>query len=768
MKKKRFIKKVILSISSVVVFSYFIFLLNNQFKIDISNFNSEFLTIQNNTTNEYCIENKFGFLEKNIQYSWYVFADYDKDNPIIKEQYSTNNKLVLNDLDTNRLYQVKAFVKDVTTEEQRSVFVEPFYVNRNLVENDFFSDFTIDSVTIKKNNKTYQFYNNYNKENIITSFEVYRSQNDEKILWKRMEGAELSLDNLDENYNYYVDAIVEMEDDSKKINIFKLYNYELLNILKNAPMIGASEEVGQSIFNGFYKGVDIGLPLDWTLPHIEGRTLKGRIYSLRILSPLFISYYESNDEKYKERILEYIDSWLLANQNGFNEENNENWSDFSVSSRLTFFSLAKLLFEDDMSEEMLGRLQKSAKEHAELSSSEKFYKYNHNHGMYQDLSLLYYYIAYGNIDQNTDFYYQLAKTRSSQYFNYVIAKDGVHLEHSPSYHTDISYIVGWFAEFYKAYGEETDFVSSFINMEKSMKNFYYDIFMPNFEWPSIGDSNTTPLSQKHWMDDKEYKFVFSKGQEGTPPKNTFSIYPEGGYAIMRSSWLDKSNEATYILLTASTHSKAHKQQDDLNFIIYHKGEFITEGGKRNYNYMDEETKYTYSSFAHNVLLVNNEGWPLSEKNLPIIDEAAYETKITDWGEDNDVKYVSGKSVRWPTVQQERTITYNKIQEKIQVKDLLTATNQEKIQLIYHIAEGINLQKIENGWLCYRDTEPIAEIMIESSNNATLLQLEGTEEKDNYKTWIFGNTEDTRYGALLIVEMDCKEGENQVMLDINLK
>lgn len=71
---------------------------------------------------------------------------------------------------------------------------------------------------------------------------------------------------------------------------------------------------------------------------------------------------------------------------------------------------------------------------------------------------------------------------------------------------------------------------------------------------------------------------------------------------MRSSWEDDSDEATWMLFCASTFSSTHKHGDDLNFLLYHKGDLFVEAGKRDYNYNDPKTAWAYSAYAHNVLM----------------------------------------------------------------------------------------------------------------------------------------------------------------------
>lgn len=307
-------------------------------------------------------------------------------------------------------------------------------------------------------------------------------------------------------------------------------------------------------------------------------------------------------------------------------------------------------------------------------------------------------------------------------------------------------------------------------LESKMLDFYIDLVMPDFTWPVLGDSYGR-ISNKTVMGlSPKEKWIRSKGQKGTPPEENMAVYPDGGYAIMRSDWEDLPEDATYMILTAATHSTAHKHQDDLNFVLYHKGPLITEGGKRNYNYNEPGTVYAYSSYAHNVLFVNNEGWKMSATNHPVLEKAAYNTRLIDYGQSDEAMWVTGRSERWETVTQERTLHYNHSTGTVWVQDVLTAAQPENIRLIYHIADGVDIRETENGWVLRRNGQMLAEVTVEASQDIKLTTLKGSETDGEFKTWLFDadHIESPREGGLLIVDMRAAQGENTVSLKLDLK
>src|SRR5690606_34093799 len=73
-----------------------------------------------------------------------------------------------------------------------------------------------------------------------------------------------------------------------------------------------------------------------------------------------------------------------------------------------------------------------------------------------------------------------------------------------------------------------------------------------------------------------------------------------GYAIYRSSWGPGANQ-THVIMKSGFLSKYHRQDDDLNILIYAYGEdWLIDSGLYNHNQKDPIRIYMRSIKAHNV------------------------------------------------------------------------------------------------------------------------------------------------------------------------
>lgn len=732
----------------------------------VNEFNRTYVTVEKTGDSTWRLSSSFD-AGPEVQISWAVYDADDRNTKIDGKSYSYDNVFEYELPEAGRRYAVKAFVRNIHTSEQKSAWVAFLPLSEEPPqEPDAIPGFTWASLERNLIDGGYRFRNTFESAEIdACGFEIYARSGAELTLLQTVNGPECVFTDYDPERDYVLKAFVRLADGTEKtVEFYRIFGRASHAVLAAVlPTGGASQE----LLNGQLTGYDISLPLDWTLPEIEERTIRSWILSFRIFNTFVSDYIRTGNEQSGQYVLNYIESWLIANQTIPIEADDDNWNDFAVSCRVRIFSIVKILFDRQITNELLVQLEDHLAKCADMLSSDFYYKEKHNHGMYQDMALLIYEQAFGYTDTREEERKALVKKRLMAYLDYAVTESGCHIEHSPAYHSDTMLNVNWIVQLYQWMGDPA--VDEFMRIRQNMEKFYFDLVMPDFTWPALGDSYSNVLEQTFLADDPRYKWIISRGSEGAPPSESFIVYDDGGYAIMRSAWEDAPEEATYCLLTAATHSTAHKHQDDLNFILYHKGQLFTEAGKRNYTYDDPMTIYAYSSYAHNVLFVDNQGWPMSETNHPVLDDAAYQTKITAYGQDDDVMWATASSIRWPEVAQERTLRYDRGNSTAEVVDRLTAEGSTNVRLIYHIAEGVEISDIENGWLLTRDSVPVAQVLVKATQEVALSALRGEQEEGEFKTWLFDRDHlDTPiYGGLLMVDMVCEAGENEVALEIEL-
>lgn len=606
---------------------------------------------------------------------------------------------------------------------------------------------------------------------------VYRVKG---YLVRRGEKCSRYFDEIDQNTSPLFDpSKTDTSVQKKKSCAYDLFTFGDSSIFANYPtelyesLLGMSDtsyftgknqeayERAVQLLNYRLQGVDMRIPFSWSFPSELGRLLPYRCHSFTWLADLLTEYWKTSDVRYRDRFLQYVFDWIRAHpQVDLRDE--WAWNDDTTARRCCFLCMTYALFCKILTDDQIRTLRVSAKMHANLLCKEHFYRRHHNHGMFQDRAVALYGLVFA---EEAEYYLFIAKERVSEYFEFSLTTDGVHKEHSPLYHMDIARSIYWF---YIAYSNVDKMFSHEMELLlKKMAEYIVWITQPDGFLPSIGDSPSRAKVTPLWAKDPAYQWVCTEGQVGAPPVQTGRIFWEAGYGILRSSWNMNKADDTWMMLLAATHSKAHKHHDDLSFLLYHKGPLFVEAGNRNYNYSEKKTQYTYSSHAHNVLFVNEEGWKMNPATgLPLLETEAYRTRIIEGHIQGNIQYVTGRQTRFPGVTQERTLRYRRTLQIVQIEDRIILEQEARLRLIYHIAPGVEVIPEENGWLLLRERERVARVSADGTGNLTLTTITG-EGNDPWRTWIFGGNQVEQQGSLLIVDFVGKSGENLICMHIQL-
>ncbi|MBO5068763.1 MAG: alginate lyase family protein [Roseburia sp.] len=533
-------------------------------------------------------------------------------------------------------------------------------------------------------------------------------------------------------------------------------------VLKYAGSTTAEEVLAGMV----WEDVDVSLPVDWSCKEIADNNKCFRLHGLQFLDACYKKFAETGDGSYSDLIMEYVLDWV-AQSNEVTEVNEWMWHDDATAMRVIRMSYYYYLFGAGCSEAEQKLIENSLQQQAQLLMTEHFYTEKHNHGMHQDLALIIYALL---IAEEKEEYIATALARTGEYLDYVYTEDGVHKEHSPSYAADMLYYMEKFGQLTALVSP--DFYAKLEKVTSQAETYLIQVIKPDGYWPSIGDGHYRLVNKNNIQELKEnsnYMYVVTNGEQGERPEDDV-IFPEGGYAIMRSSWDDAPEDATWMMFLASTFGDTHKHSDDLSFLLYHKGDLFVEGGKRDYNYSDEQTAWAYSSYAHNVLLVNGEGFPVmimeNSGRQQILPEAL-ETGISDYDFSGNVKSVTGVQKRYDNVEQYRTLSYDKENGVVTVADKLDAAERIDATLLYHIAENVTVEECENGWNLYREDALVASVAVEGDSVTQLRTVTEEEGEYPYCTWIFNGKTEAAYGSLLMVDAACEAGNNEIVMTIHL-
>lgn len=535
----------------------------------------------------------------------------------------------------------------------------------------------------------------------------------------------------------------------------------LLGLDDPAYRVSNEIEALKSLREGRAGPFDCTLPFSWEFSGYSKRDIPYLMHSFRYPGILLVDWWRTGSKDSRDLFLAFVMDWVRAHPS-VDLTDSWAWHDDAVARRVSFFCAALFLFERLLTRRQTKDLRQSLEMQSRLLCEESFYKANHNHGMYQDRALALYGLLFS---REPEYHLLLARNRARRYFRQVFTPEGVHKEHSPSYHIDMVASITWFFLAYR----ETDpaFSAEMDSIRHQMAEYIIWITMPDRRIPSIGDSPRFFRSIDSWKNQSNYQWVISAGALGSPPKETMRTFPSAGYGIIRDGWSMDGN-GTWMLLLAATHSSAHKHNDDLSFLLYHNGELITEAGNRNYTYSNPMTEYCYSALAHNVVFLNGAGWPTKPNHLPLLDKNAYLTELIDAREDLGVQSVSGIQFRLPGAIQKRSLRFYRDYQVVEVRDEVLLTEPETIQLIYHIAPGIEVQEEGNAWHLLQGEKTAAWIYPSCDDPEREIRLSVIPaETEDMRCAIFHGEETPQYGSLLAFEVDGAVGRNVIRIVVEL-
>jgi len=455
--------------------------------------------------------------------------------------------------------------------------------------------------------------------------------------------------------------------------------------------------------------------IDWN--DNRSRSFERLIHGFTFLGCLTDAFQETNDMKYINKGLELINDWLEKHSFEKNKETMA-YHDETTALRLQYFLRFYIVARNVISDMDREKIEVRMRATAALLADDDFHSTNTNHGMFQDTALLLYSFYFDDEKNKVCHkYINLAIQRLKDYFFDVYTQDGVHKEHSPSYHMLVSINIKKLVSFL----EEIDpsISQEFVALFNKTEEYSTHIIRPDGTFPPMCD--TEPLFVKNssyakLYDSETYQYAVTAGKAGKLPEENIKIFPEAGYAIFRDDWSKKEN-ATYVLFSAAYHVNYHKHSDDLNVTIFSGGEIITEAGPNGYNYQDPYTKYAYSSFAHNTLIVDGKGLPRTEGKYDKVYFKDYHTS-------NDFSEVTGVNKRIDGVEHQRNVKYNHKSNSVVVNDYVTSNSKHEYKLLWHIAPEIKVHLRDRIVELFRNDEKVMEIEITTAAPIRIRTVKG--------------------------------------------
>ncbi len=305
----------------------------------------------------------------------------------------------------------------------------------------------------------------------------------------------------------------------------------------------------------------------------------------------------------------------------------ESWEGMATGMRV--FRLAALVEafarSDETDDGVLARLVEALAFHFEVLRQPGFFQSWSNHGLYQSLGLLsagarFPWLADGEAMT------VLARKRLEQILTSQFDTDGVHLEHSPTYHANLLGSLIGARDSGLLDGSAADLTIR--DAERALSW----MVTPSGKLAAFGDSWPAPLRQDlvgaARFRDPVLRFLTSEGAIGDPPQSGVKLYRNAGYAFARI--LDRNlgegpDQASYLAQAGGFHSRMHKHADHLGF-IWSEGsnDILVDPGRYGYLgrltagdplhdkgnwYGDPKRIFVESTRAHNCVEVDGESHP---------------------------------------------------------------------------------------------------------------------------------------------------------------
>ena len=430
--------------------------------------------------------------------------------------------------------------------------------------------------------------------------------------------------------------------------------------------------------------------LSWREDPFGGRPSMSRFiyHSFEWVSELIQAFKLTQREEYLHQAKEMTKKWI--SECLYLERLGRNWDDHVTALRaIALCQLWEALrgYESDGSSFMTD-LFAAIVRHAEKLANELFDRPDHNHGVTQAYALMAIGLLYP-IYPNAQRWKEIGRSRLEAQMSKNVSTEGIHREHSPYYHFYVFRQFFYAYHFAAAYG--VSFSKGFTDRLQAMLSSGAHLLKPNGTLPALGDTSvTSPVlveksEKEEWPIEAAKNFLYSSthGVEGTPPLAPSVVYPEGGYAFLRSGWGTEESfqEERFLAFRLSTIKSSHIHRDVFSFELYAYGDdlIVDSGGPFAYGHPLRE--FFLSTAAHNTVVADRQ------------DQQVGEAQLLHWSTGDEYDLLDGEHRNYPGIDHRRVIIFVRPQYFIILDQLVSGSSHHYSQL-FHL--NPILQVILNG------------------------------------------------------------------------
>lgn len=439
---------------------------------------------------------------------------------------------------------------------------------------------------------------------------------------------------------------------------------------------------------------------------------KEKIVKSKRWGEIDVNLWSSTEEQWNPSISRYINGWVFVNSwlgslrashqalvsiMNYLKEWTDRYSNIPVGAPLFKYiyhdeataqrllvaiRLHHIISESKNSESWRNYLVSVINSTARRLSEEWFYSGNNNHGMFQSIALRNFavYAEWLGLEER-DRLFRTACLRLETYFSTSFTSEGVHVEHSPTYHLMIVRKMNEHISFLRSGGLPVPEVLN-NTLSESLLHTLHSI-RPDRRFLPLSDSEPnviTPASVSFYGS-PNLEYLLSQGLYGNEPADDTLFEPKSGYFFHRTAW---SNEkSTYLAFIAAYNGNYHKHSDDLHVYLWKNGvELLSEAGPYGYKMKDPFVKYGFSQFGHNSIIIN-------DTSLPRTDDLFHKVRMVSYDKsDKNISVVANNS-RHAEVSHTRRVNFDPHVRDISVTDNLESRKIQKYTLIWNLGPGLD-------------------------------------------------------------------------------
>jgi len=435
-----------------------------------------------------------------------------------------------------------------------------------------------------------------------------------------------------------------------------------------------------------YEAMALGTIPDWSANPPNNRNWGLNLHALSVLQLAVQASRDTGDTGYLARWKPILLDYIAKNPRGATPPT-QAWSDHAVSERTVqlIYYAEHLRRSEAMDAAFLRAFVPFLMAHGEALANPAEYIARHNHGFFQDKALLLLTATWPELPQ-ASVWRELAGARVKEQFEYFVDEEGIHVEHSSSYHVGL--YVQWlhFRRMLAAYAIAIPF--DLDGMLARMRPYIGWLALPQGggALPRIGNTRRkTGVGASRVADDPEAAYSLSGGTVGTAPTARMRVWPKSGIAIFRDGWHapERFRDSVHLLFWAAFLSATHKHGDDMSYMLAGYGtEWIVDSGGITYKRDSWEDRHLVGNTAHTTLLFGGRPTPRDAASA-----AGRPLTMTGWGETADgLMWAEAESRQLPDVVWRRRIAYRR-PHLIQVLDRFEADAETPWTSLIQFDEG---------------------------------------------------------------------------------